>query len=77
MAKKRGRPPVAWEKAKAKVLQVRMGAVEKQAFEEAAELAGLALSAWVRERLRLAARKELDEAGRPVAFLSNPDTQGS
>jgi hypothetical protein len=42
---------------------------EKQAFKDAAELAGLPLSTWVRERLRRAAREELEEAHRPVAFL--------
>jgi predicted HicB family RNase H-like nuclease len=72
MARKRGRPPVAPEKAKAGVLQVRVEASEKQAFQEAAQLAGIALSAWVRERLRLAAREELEEAGRSAAFLPNP-----
>jgi predicted HicB family RNase H-like nuclease len=52
------------------LLQVRVADAEKEAFEEAAELSGIALSAWVRERLRLVAAKELETAGRPVAFLS-------
>lgn len=69
MAKQRGRPPKGAGKTKASFLQVRLDEAEKRAFNEAAELAGLALSAWVRERLRLLARKELDKAGRPVAFL--------
>jgi hypothetical protein len=51
------------------LLQVRLMGPEKQAFEDAANLAGIALSAWVRERLRRAARKELEEAGHPIAFL--------
>lgn len=76
MARKRGRPPVAPQKAKAEVLQVRMAASEKQAFAEAAELAGLALSAWVRERLRHAAREELESAARPVSFLAT-DKRGA
>ena len=46
---------------------------EKQAFKEAADLAGLALSAWIRERLRTAARKELEGANRPVHFM--PDAK--
>jgi hypothetical protein len=45
---------------------------EKQAFKQAADLAGLALSAWVRERLRLAARDELERAGYSVSFLPQP-----
>ena len=69
MAKKRGRPPVGPEKTKAEYLEVRLEVAEKQAFKEAADIAGLALSAWVRERLRRAARKELEESGRPIAFL--------
>lgn len=72
MAKKRGRPPVAPNKAKADHLEVRLEVAEKEAFREAADLAGLPLSSWVRERLRRVARKELEEAGRPVAFLATP-----
>jgi uncharacterized protein (DUF1778 family) len=60
---------VSPEKTKADYLEVRVEAVEKSAFREAADIAGLALSAWVRERLREAARKELKSAGRVVAFL--------
>jgi uncharacterized protein (DUF1778 family) len=51
-------------------LEVRLDVREKTAFKEAADLAGLALSAWVRERLRDAAKKELRECGKDVAFLS-------
>ncbi len=50
-------------------LEVRLDSKEKQAFKDAAELAGVALSAWVRLRLREAARKELRESGRTVAFM--------
>ncbi len=50
-------------------MKLRLQPEEKQAFEQAAELAGVPLSAWVRERLRRAARRELDEAGKPVPFL--------
>jgi antitoxin component of RelBE/YafQ-DinJ toxin-antitoxin module len=55
---------------KAAVLQVRVQEAEKRSFHAAAELAGLDLSAWVRERLRLLARKELEKAGQPVPFLN-------
>jgi hypothetical protein len=57
-------------KRKAEMLQVRLNTGEKTAFEDAAELAGIALSAWVRERLRLTATRELEAASRPVAFLN-------
>jgi uncharacterized protein (DUF1778 family) len=69
MATKRGRPPSDPNKTKGEYLEVRLDAAEKQAFKEAADLAGLALSAWVRERLRICAREELEKAGRAVAFM--------
>lgn len=65
--KKAGRPPK--EKTRDEYLEVRLDAAEKKAFNDAAELAGTGLSAWVRERLRLASRKELESVGKPVAFL--------
>jgi hypothetical protein len=54
---------------KTNLLQLRLLAAEKEAFRKAADLAGVALSAWVRERLRSAARRELSEAGQQVPFL--------
>lgn len=66
---KRGRPKKAPGRTKDEYLDIRLEASEKQAFKDAAELAGLDLSAWIRERLRLASRKELEGAGRPIAFL--------
>jgi hypothetical protein len=59
------------ESTKGELLQIRLSAKEKLAFRESAELAGLAISAWVRERLRRAAVRELEEAARPIAFLEN------
>jgi antitoxin component of RelBE/YafQ-DinJ toxin-antitoxin module len=50
-------------------LQVRVDADEKKAFANAAELSGIPMSAWVRERLRQCATRELEAASRPVAFL--------
>lgn len=50
-------------------LQIRLTEQEKGGFAEAAELAGIPLSAWVRERLRLAAIRELESAGRPIPFV--------
>jgi uncharacterized protein (DUF1778 family) len=49
---------------------LRVQPAEKEAFREAAELAGLPLSAWVRERLRRVTVRELEEAGRPIRFLN-------
>lgn len=55
--------------AKTGVVRMRVAEPEKTAFEEAAELAGISLSAWMRERLRLAAIRELENAGRSVPFI--------
>ena len=58
-------------KRRDELLQVRVASTEKKAFDDAAELSGLALSAWVRERLRTIATRELEAASRPIAFLEN------
>jgi len=42
-----------------KLMQVRVQTREYKSFKEAAELSGLDLSAWVRQQLLQAARKEL------------------
>jgi hypothetical protein len=54
---------------KNEMLKIRVAALEKQAFENAADLSGLALSAWIRERLRVAAIRDLESAGLPVPFV--------
>jgi uncharacterized protein (DUF1778 family) len=51
---------------------IRLSPPEKDAFREAAEIAGLGLSAWIRERLRRAALRELEEVGRTAAFVPLP-----
>jgi hypothetical protein len=56
-------------KPKNEVLQIRITDSEKQGFELAAALAGISLSSWVRERLRLTAIRELESAGRHVPFV--------
>lgn len=55
---------------KAESILVRASADEKAAFRQAAELAGITLSAWMRERLRRAARSELTDSGRRVPFIT-------
>ena len=67
--KRIGRPPKPPSKAKSRYLQVRVEQSEKSSFDTAAELAGLPLSAWVRERLRSIAKEELESYGKPVDFL--------
>jgi hypothetical protein len=48
---------------------IKLESTEKEAFKDAADLAGVPLSTWVRERLRQIAGRELAKASRPVAFL--------
>jgi uncharacterized protein (DUF1778 family) len=56
-------------------VELRLEEAEKQAFREAARLSGLPLSAWIRERLRRAAREELVGLGRPIPFLLDIEKQ--
>lgn len=54
---------------KAEVLQIRLSETEKQGFQAAADLAGIPLSSWVRERLRLASIRDLESAGLKIPFV--------
>ncbi len=54
---------------RAQVLQIRLTGAEKQGFQAAANLAGIPLSSWVRERLRLAAIRDLESAGQKIPFV--------
>ncbi len=54
---------------KEQVVMMRLSASEKAGFREAAELAGVGLSTWIRERLRRTAMRELEEAGRTAPFI--------
>jgi hypothetical protein len=55
--------------AKTEMMKLRLRPDEKTAFEEAADLAGISVSAWVRERLRAACIRELEGAGLKVPFV--------
>jgi uncharacterized protein (DUF1778 family) len=59
------------EGSKAESYELRLSAAEKQAFREAAAIAGLPMAGWVRERLRRAAWRELEEANRSIPFIPN------
>lgn len=71
MNKKKGRPTKEPEHLRNDKLLVRLEQDEKEAFKDAADLAGISLSSWVRERLRRVAVRELQEAAQPIAFLKN------
>jgi hypothetical protein len=67
MAKrKRGRPPVPADKLKTNNGNLRYDSREKATFQSAADLARLTLAAWMRTRLCAAAKRELEDAGKPV-----------
>jgi len=50
-------------------VQIRVTEGEKQGFQAAADLAGIPLSSWVRERLRFAAIRDLESAGAQIPFV--------
>jgi hypothetical protein len=55
--------------AKDQVLQIRVSDTEKQGFQAAADLYGIPLSSWVRERLRQAAIHDLWSTGQRPPFI--------
>ena len=66
--KRLGRPKKKPEEVRRRYLQVRIDDQEKEGFHEAAQLSGLPLSNWVRDRLRRVASQELKAAGHSVPF---------
>ncbi len=54
---------------KGQTIQIRLTDAEKQGFQSAADLAGIPLSSWVRERLRFAAIRDLESAGAQIPFV--------
>ena len=50
------------------LLQLRVRPDDKRGFQEAVALAGIPFFAWVRERLRTAAIRQLEGSGRHVPF---------
>ena len=63
MAKKRGGQPKPANEQKSANVQIRLLETEKAAFEQAADLSGLATAAWIRMRLREAAATDLGRTG--------------
>ena len=50
---------------------LRLSKQEKKAFKLSAKLAGVPLSVWMRERLRLVAIRELESANFKVPFIED------
>lgn len=66
---RRGRPRKGSGLAKSESVLLRLQPSEKVGFAEAAIIAGAPLTVWMRERLRIAASKELGAVGREIPFL--------
>ena len=66
----RGRPPKEADQLRSESLLVRLEANEKETFRDAANLAGVPLSTWVRERLKRIAVRELGKASRRVRLVA-------
>ena len=49
-------------------MKIRLSPEEKRGFQQAAEIAGISLSSWMRERLRRAAVSELETVNAPIPF---------
>jgi predicted HicB family RNase H-like nuclease len=71
----RGRPRIKSARTKSDRLLLRLEPREKQAFANAAKIAGAPLSVWIRERLRWAATRELEAAAKPIPFLQFDDEE--
>lgn len=56
---------------KTQPIQVRVLPSEKQTFQDAANVVGVSLSAWIRLHLRKAATRDLEEVGLQAAFLQD------
>lgn len=69
--KRRGRPPKGSGEVKSESLLLRLEPKEKLGFSDAAKIAGVPLTVWMRERLRQAAIRELEQAGKRPAFLEH------
>jgi len=54
---------------KSETIKIRLSEDEKAAFQKAADISGISLSSWMRERLRLIATKELEQTGITPEFL--------
>ena len=67
---RRGRPPIGSDRTKSQSILPRLLRSEKDGFSQAAEIAGVPLTVWIRERLRSAARRELLDSSRDVPFLN-------
>jgi hypothetical protein len=58
MEKRMGRPPKPPDEQLSEIVPVRLTPAERQACEKASERAGMKPTAWMRDRLKKAAKRE-------------------
>lgn len=75
--KRIGRPKKKSSDKQTEVLPIRLSLTEKEGFQLAADISGISLSSWARERLRLTAIRELEQAGRHVPFIPSVPLGGN
>ena len=51
-------------------IKIRLTTREKESFERCSGIAGIGLSAWIRERLRTVATRELEQVGEVAPFIA-------
>jgi hypothetical protein len=66
--RKRGRPPKDESDLHNEQFLIKLETAEKEAFQDAAQLAGMRPSAWARRELRRSAAREFKRARRPIPF---------
>lgn len=69
MEKAKGAARKKKSEKRTEALLIRLMTQEKTGFQLAADIAGISLSSWIRERLRLAAIRDLEQAGRKIPFI--------
>jgi hypothetical protein len=60
---------------KMEIIRVRVEPEERQGFKLAADAVGISLSAWIRQHLRTAARRQLEELGEKVPFARSRERE--
>jgi hypothetical protein len=58
---------------KSESMKITLGHEEKQTFQKAAKLSGIAVSVWMRDCLLRAPRRKLQDANLAVPFLRDVD----
>jgi uncharacterized protein (DUF1778 family) len=63
------------ERVQSAALRIRLFPEQEEMIRQAAELAGISISAWIRERLIRAARREISQVGRYESAGQAPEQE--